>query len=304
MVAVTADANLLTGFRLRNAEQHLGAYGIHVHREGHEPVEHRFRADDRVNIYSGSKTFTAVAVGIAQGEGLLGLDDAVAGFFDGVPTAARNESITVRDLLQMSSGNPFNWFEPASESPTDIAARWLATEPVRAPGERFEYSNASTYLLGRIIHAVSGQDLREFLLPRLFDPLHIATPQWFRCPLGFPEAAKGLHLTTGELARLGRLLLQRGEWEGTALVPAGYVDAMHTDVVDTSHCGDEPEATAGYGYQVWNSTVDGAWRVDGKYGQFSIVLPEQRAVVTITAHNERVPFDLLRAVWDEVLPRL
>ncbi|WP_207947735.1 serine hydrolase domain-containing protein [Occultella glacieicola] len=301
---MTRDANLLTGFRLRNAEQQLGAYGIHLHRDGHESVEHRFRADDRVNIYSGSKTFTSLAVGIARGEGLLELEDAVVGFFDGTPVADGNERITVRDLLQMSSGNPFNWFEPPQDSPTDIAATWFGTEPVRPPGERFEYSNASTYLLGRIVHAVSGQDVREYLMPRLFDPLGIAVPQWHRCPLGFPEAAKGLHLTTSEFARLGRLLLQDGQWDGTQLVPADYVGAMHTDIVDTTHHGVDPESVAGYGYQVWNCTPDGAWRVDGKYGQFSIVLPAQRAVVTITAHNEKAPNDLLRAVWGEVLPRL
>lgn len=52
------DAALLTGFRLRNAEQRLGVHGVHVHREGHPPVEHRFRADDTVEVYSASKTLS------------------------------------------------------------------------------------------------------------------------------------------------------------------------------------------------------------------------------------------------------
>ncbi|WP_245542975.1 serine hydrolase domain-containing protein [Ruania albidiflava] len=301
---MTDDASLLTGFRLRNHEQHLRAYGIHVYREGHEDLEHRFRSDDRVNIYSGSKTFTALAIGIAADEGLLHVDEPVVGFFPDLPHADGLESVHVRHLLQMTSGNPVTWFEPSDQAPQDVLATWLVTEPVLPPGEAFEYSNAATYVLGRVVHAVSGNDVRDYLLPRLFDPLGIVNPQWLRCPLGFSEAAKGLHLTTGEFARLGRLLLQRGRWCGTQLVPAEYVDAMHTDVVPTAHTMADPESAAGYGYQVWRCTQAGAWRADGKYGQFSVVLPAHRAVVTITAHNEGVANDLLRAVWAEILPLL
>ncbi len=301
---MTTDTSPLAGFRLRTVEQHLGVYGIHLYREGHEDLEHRFRADDRVNIYSGSKTFTALAVGIAADEGLLRLDDPVTGFFPGTRHADGLEAITLRHLLQMTSGNPVTWFEPPAEAPQDVLGTWLATEPVRPAGERFEYSNASTYLLSRVVHAVSGTDVRDFLVPRLFDPLGIANPQWLRCPLGFSEAAKGLHLTTSEFARLGRLLLQRGAWHGTQLVPAAFVDAMHTDVVPTAHATADPESAAGYGYQVWRCTPHGVWRADGKYGQFSVVLPAHRSVVTITAHHEGVANDLLRAVWAEVLPLL
>lgn len=302
---MTDDDHLLADYARLDAERALGSYGIHVHREGHAPVEHRFRADDRVNVYSCSKTVTALAVGIARAEGLLDLDDLLVDLVphDG-PLGAGVDGVTLRHLLHMSSGSPVTWFERPADAPRDVAAAFLGTDLVAPPGERFEYSNGSTYLLGRAVAAASGQDLRDYLVPRLFDPLGVVNPQWLRCPLGYSEAAKGLHLTTSELARVGRLLLQDGTWEGSELVPADYVQAMHTDVVDTSTFSTDPESTGGYGYQVWRCTPDGAWRADGKYGQFSVVLPEQRAVVTVTAHNEAVANDILRAVWDTVLPRL
>src|SRR5699024_8745362 len=66
----------------------------------------------------------------------------------------------------------------------------------------------------------------------------------------------------------------------------------------------EPESTR-YGYGVWRCTPQGAWRADGAYGQFLLVLPEQRAVVTITSHLEgRGGAEGLRAVWEELLPLL
>src|SRR5690606_35566056 len=225
------DAALLTGFRLRNAEQRLGVHGVHVHREGHPPVEHRFRADDTVEVYSASKTFVAVAVGIARAEGLLGLDDAVVEFFPGAPHADGAEAMTVRHLLHMSSGSTATWHTPVRGEEPDLLGAFLTAELVAEPGSRFFYSNACSYVLGRIVHAVSGQDLRDYLVPRLFDPLGIGNPQWLRCPQGHSLGGVGLQLRTSELARLGRLLLQDGRWEGSSLVPADFVAAMHGDVV-------------------------------------------------------------------------
>ncbi len=297
------DAALLTGFRQRNAERNLGVYGIHLHREGHEPLEHRFRGDDTVEVYSASKTFVAVAVGIAQAEGLLGLDDPVVGFFPGAPHTDGAELMTVRHLLQMTSGTSSAWHTPVRGEEPDLLGAFLTAELVTPPGERFAYTNACSYVLGRIVHAVSGQDLRDYLVPRLFDPFGIGNPQWLRCPQGYSLGAVGLQLRTSELARLGRLLLQEGRWQDDQLVPAGFVAAMHTDVVQPEGFPD-PESTVGYGYQVWRCTVDDAWRADGKYGQFSVVLPRRRAVVTVTAHHEGVANDILRAVWEELLPLL
>lgn len=299
-------APLLTGFRLRAIERHLGVYGIHVHREGHEPVAHRFRADDLVNVYSCSKTVTSLAVGIAVGDGLLGLDDRLVDHLDAPPGEVADgvDRITVRHLLQMTDGSSFTCSEPPQTTEPDRAGAYLAAELVREPGDRFEYSNGASYMLGRLVSLAGGTELRDYLLPRLFDPLGITNPQWFRCPRGFSAAASGLHLRTSELAAVGRLLLQDGAWDGDQLVPADHVRAMREDVVDTTHAGDEPDWQAGYGYQVWRCDQSGAWRADGKYGQFAVVLPDQRAVVTITAHNEVATHEILTAVWQEILPRL
>jgi hypothetical protein len=63
-------------------------------------------------------------------------------------------------------------------------------------------SLAEVYVLGRVVHAISGLDLRDFLLPRLFSPRGIRNPQWLRCPLGFPLGAIGLQLRSSEITRI------------------------------------------------------------------------------------------------------
>lgn len=281
----------------------LGVYGIHLHRAGRPDLEVRFRDDYPTPIFSCSKTFTALAFGILHGRGEIRLDDRLVDLVPPAgPVADGVADITMRHLLTMTSGSTHTVFTDEEKDAADIAGDFFAAPLASRPGERFEYSNGSTYMLGRAIAAVAGVGVRDFLMPRLFEPLGIPNPLWATCRAGHTYAATGLHLRTHELARMGRLLLQRGRWGEAQLVPAGWVDAMHDDWVPTGR-DDEPESVR-YGFQVWDCTPEGAWRADGNRGQFVVVLPEQEAVVTVTSHEEHAMFDVLRAVWDGVLPVL
>lgn len=283
-------------------ETGLGVQGIHLHREGHEDVEVRWRSDDPIHVFSCSKTFTSLAFGILHGQGRIALDARLVDVVEPtVPVTDGLEDVTLGHLLTMTSGSSNTVFTEEERLAQDPAAQFYAAPLRHAPGEVFEYSNGSSYMLGRAVAAVAGRSVRDFLLPTLFEPLGILNPQWSTCRAGHNWSAFGLHLRTDELARMGRLLLQRGQWDGQQLVPAGWVDAMHKDWVATG--SEEPE-TVRHGLGVWDCTPEGAWRADGNRGQFVVVLPQQRAVATVTSHEEFAIFDVLRAVWDGVLPEL
>lgn len=292
-------------------ERNLGIEGVHVHVRDYPPIEQHWVADIRRDIFSASKTVTSVAVGIAQAEGLLDVDDAVLAHLGHVTAApvAGVEAITIRQLLTMTSGITYRWLDPDADHPGDAAADILST-PLRAtPGTTFAYRGASTYLLSRVIYACSGQDLRDFLLDRLFTPLGIRNPQWLRCPLGYSLGAVGLHLRTEEIARLGRTLLDGGRYDDQQLVPADYVASMIADTVPTGgHVATGATAphpdNARYGRHVWLCERDEAWRMDGIYGQFSIVLPRHQACVTVTAHYRGPTTDILDAIWSDIVPAL
>lgn len=292
-------------------ERGLGIEGVHIYTRDRAPVEHHWVADIRRDVFSISKSFTSVAVGIAQAEGLLDIRDAMLchlGHLAPVP-AHGIDAVTIRDLLMMSSGIVFRWEDPDADHQGDAARDILATPLGAEPGTTFAYRGANTYLLSRIISACSGQDLRDFLLSRLFTPLGISNPQWHRCPLGYSLGATGLQLRTEEIARLGRTLLNHGRCDGRQLVPAKYVDAMISNPVPTGeHLAtgakqSHPENSR-YGRHVWLCQRDGAWRMDGIYGQFSIMFPRQHACVTVTSHYERPTSDILDAVWSDVVPAL
>lgn len=302
------DESIFDRFRLTMMEKNLGVYGIHVYSDKLGEADFRWRADDKVCLYSASKTFTSVGVGIAADEGRFALGDRALDFFPEYQSAAFPESdkITLRDLLHMSSGKLTFWgWEDIEKAKSADWAELFFREPVSCrPGQRFFYSNLCTYMLGRVIEKVSGRKLRDYLAPRLFDKLEIWNPQWHECPGGHTLAATELFLTTGELARLGETLLHEGEYRGKRIVSAEYVGKMHSDVVDCGWEGADSESAAGYGYQVWRCTQPGVYRADGMYGQFSIVIPDRGAAVTVTSHNERCANDIIRAVFRDILPQL
>jgi CubicO group peptidase (beta-lactamase class C family) len=105
------------------------------------------------------------------------------------------------------------------------------------------------------------------------------------------------------------VLLDHGRWGDRPIVPADYVDSMTADTVPTDGhvatgaSGPHPD-NARYGRHVWMCARDGAWRMDGIYGQFGIVLPNHGASVTVTAHYRGPTTDILDAIWSEIVPAL
>lgn len=256
-------------------DESLHAYGIHV-LIGDDQAEHRWRSDDRVNVYSVSKGVSALAAGIAIDEGILSLDARAVDLIRADELGEGVESVTLQHLLTMTSGIDFAWFGDQPVTWPDLAGEMLR-RPSRGAGEAFQYSDASTYLAMRMLGAIVG-DVRDWLLPRLFDPLGIHNPQWHRCPLGWIVGGSGLELRTEELARIGRVLRDRGG----AIVSGEWVDRMHADWVRSGADGDFTR----YGLAVWQGPGR-CWRLDGRYGQYVIVDEDTDAVVTITAHEER-----------------
>jgi CubicO group peptidase (beta-lactamase class C family) len=298
--------SILNDFCLEVYKKNLGVYGIHLYVEGKKSVEYMFRDNCRVQLFSASKTFTSMAVADALDKNLFSLSDKALSFFPQFEKSSVKgaQDITIKDLLQMRAGHKtslITTFDYLNEANRDWAELFFAMEMENPAGTKFFYDNGCSYMLSRIIEVVSGKTLRDYLMPCLFNPLDIINPQWHTCPHGHTIGAFGLYLTTEELSRLGILLLNEGTYNNAQLFSKEYIRNMHSDFVKTEGF-DDNESKQGYGYQVWVCSVENAYRLDGKYGQYSIIFPKQKAVVTITAHNEICAYDILRAVYSKLLP--
>ncbi|WNR42064.1 serine hydrolase domain-containing protein [Paenibacillus roseipurpureus] len=255
------------------------------------------------SLFSLSKSFAATAIGLAVSEGRLSLEDQVISFFpDESPSevSANLHAMQVRHLLMMGTGHDQdvtnsmvkhasgNWVEGFLQQPVD-----------HAPGTHFAYNSGASYMLSAIIHKVTGQSLLDYLRPRLLNPLGIAHATWDTCPRGIPIGGWGLSVTTESIAKFGQLYLQQGIWNGERILNEDWVKEASVKHISNGDGGDSDWAQ-GYGYQFWRCR-HGAFRGDGAFGQFCVVLPEHNAVIAITSGLKNMQL-VLDSVWEHLLP--
>jgi CubicO group peptidase (beta-lactamase class C family) len=268
----------------------------HVIAEGWWPP---YRADRRHQLYSVSKSFTSMAVGMVVAEGKLSLDDPVTSFFpEHLPEEVGDNlaAMRVRHLLTMTTGH--------AEEPRTLRGRtdsWLkaffAMPVEKEPGTHFLYNTPATYVLSAIVQKLTGTTLLEFLRERLFGPMELTEATWPSSPEGVTLGGFGLDLTTESLARFGQLLLDNGRYDNAQLVPADWITAATSKQVPNDN-QDNPDWKQGYGYQFWRSR--NGYRADGAFGQFCLVLPESDTVVVTTAATTDMQ-EVLDIMWS-VLP--
>lgn len=254
-------------------------------------------------MFSMSKSFTSTAVGFAVSEGLLSVEDkAVSYFKEEYPKPAGYlAQMRIKDLLTMSTGQEK---EPTTDMIYQAEGDWIKAffeSPVtKEPGKQFLYNSGATYILSVIVQRVTGQKMIDYLEPRLFAPLGIESPRWNECPKGYNTGGFGMWLRTEDILKFGQLYLNKGAWEERQLLPVQWIEEAAGYQIDNT--GDNPDMDwrQGYGYQFWRC-CHGAYRGDGAYGQFCIVMPEQDMVLVTTAGmcNTGRPVE---AIWNHLLP--
>ena len=265
---------LLDDFARAREENQWKIYGVDVKIHGETVDARHFFPQKRYPIYSATKSFTATAVGIAQAEGKMEIHQPLGKYLAGematLPDNQRKrwQGITIRRLLMMAvAGFPFR---PEGED-------WIRMSLSCPIGEvpAFSYSNIPAYLVGAALENAVGENLIEYLKPRLLLPLGIENPPYRRCPGGHFYGATGMELTVEELSRLGLLYMQKGMWKGERLLPSQWVQEAVAHQMDTGYPRFGQE---GYGYFFWQWSQGFAIR--GKWGQRCLVIPEKGIVLT------------------------
>ena len=291
----------------------LGAlHGFVIVRHGKVIAEGSWKPLDTLNethmLYSHSKSFTSSAIGFLVDEGKLDLDERIVDIFSNEVPAQVAENLAqlrVRDLLTMNVGADRD--HRIGRMKSDWVGAFLAKRIERKPGTGFKYDSDATYMLAVIVERKSGERMMDYLKRKMFDRIGILKAWTTYSPEGIPCGGWGMNMTTRELARFGQLYLNRGEWEGERLLSPFWVDlatARHTwsgwKNIGVKSLGEGGDWEQGYGFQFWRCK-HGAYRADGASGQYTIVMPDQDAVVSIHAGlgNMQKEIDL---VWDHLLP--
>jgi CubicO group peptidase (beta-lactamase class C family) len=305
------DAALLCSIGTRfDAWKEANAHAVLVLRRGQLVYEKYFTGEDqrwgaplgkvaydgsqRHDMRSISKSVVALLTGIALERGwIASLDQSVYAFF---PEHAdlrtpEKDAMTIRHLLMMASG--LAWNENLPYSNPQNSERIMTTAPDRVryvleqplstlPGSQYNYSGGATTLLAAILRKVSGLRLDAMAKTLLFDPLDISEAEWVSYMDGEPIAASGLRLRPRDLARIGQMVLEQGQWRGRRIVSTGWIAAMTAPQIN----GD---GLFFYGYQWWlgRSLSDGQelqWSAAfGWGGQRLYIIPDRDLVIVVLA---------------------
>jgi hypothetical protein len=262
-----------------------------------------FDASYKHTLYSLSKSFTSTAIGLLVKDGKIKVDDPVISFFqDELPAEVSDNlrQMKVKHLLTMNTGHGEDTTGKMREGTEAWTKTFLSLPVAHVPGSHFLYNTGATYMLGAIVHKVSGQNLEAFLGPRLFQPLDISGYDWEKSPQGLSVAGWGLRLSTEDIAKFGQLYLQKGKWNGKEILSESWVEEA-TKYQTSSNAGDS-DWSQGYGYQFWRCKP-GFYRGDGAFGQYCIVMPQHDAVLVVNSES----WDMgkqMAIMWETLLPGL
>jgi CubicO group peptidase (beta-lactamase class C family) len=313
----------------RLADANVNVHSVLVVRQGKLVFEHYRSGEDEItgrpvgtvayaadiphDLRSISKSVTSLLVGIAlESAPDRTLDAPVLDFFPQYPElrTPEKERITVRHLLTMSAGLAWDessrpYSDPANSERILIAApdayRYALEQPVaQPPGTHYQYNSGGSTLLVGVIEKLSGQSFPDFAREKLFAPLGITDTVWAKLPNGVAAAASGLRLRPRDLAKIGQLVLARGEWQGKQIVPAYWIDASITPQINGA-------TIFFYGYQWWlgRSLIDRReirWAAGvGWGGQRLFIVPSQDLVMVSHAGLYKAPAPVQGVMAAEIL---
>ena len=285
----------------------IGADSVTVVRDGYVVLNEYFstyQGEPHI-IYSCTKSVVSTLIGIAIEEGYIeGLDVRVLDLFPDRTAADVNdwkEEMTLRDLLTMTAGFDardsylYEWEGLNTMHASPDALQYVLDLPViEEPGTRFEYTNGVSHLLSCIITETTGMSALEYGMDRLFEPLGIQDVEWHEDSMGRNWGYSRIYITPQDMAKIGYLFLNGGGWNGTQIVPEGWVEEATRKHVDAT-------IMDGYGYQWWVSGK-GYYSAVGHMGQFIHVVPDLDLVVVFTSRTE-ADFDRILSLLERyVIP--
>ena len=260
-------------------------------------------------VYSVTKSVVSTLVAIAWKDGLLdSLNHRVLDFFDRRSLAnvdERKESITVQNLLDMTSG--FEWTEqvgsiiPPIETDREMAVsvdwvKFILDLPMScAPGGSFNYDSGNPHLLSAILTKLAGSNTLEYAKAKLFGPLGIKEVKWSLDPQGVPNGGWGLWLLPRDMLKIGYLYLRKGVWEGKQLLPTDWANNVSHGTVDT-----HLNHWFRYSDLFWVLPDKAVYAAIGRYGQAIMVFPDLDVVAVTTSRTAYPSYELADCISDSV----
>lgn len=265
----------------------------------HEQYWDGFDADSHTNSFSMSKSIVSVLVGAAIAEGKIKSVDQPIGDFLPEYKEGKGAKITIKHLLTMSSGinfdedyvNPFS-YPAVAYYHEDIKKVLKNYKAVDEPGKVYKYLGGNTQLLAMILEKVTGKTVSDYASEKLWIPIGAKNTAYWSLDKenGTEKASCCFNSNARDFARIGKLYLDSGKWNGKQLISMDYVlsSIKPADLVDEAGKKNEK-----YGYQWWtipHYKGHDIFYMRGILGQYVLCIPDQKMLVIRLGHKrEKVP---------------
>lgn len=224
---------------VRRAEA-AGSDALIVMQDGKVVAESYFGKPKRaIELMSATKSIVSLAVGKLIDSGkITSLDQPVCDFYPEW-RQGRKRSVTIRHLLNHTSGLQSEPTPDEVYDSPDFVQLAIAAELSDEPGTVFSYNNKAVNLLAGVVQKASGSRLDAYTRESIFAPLGITDTEWMLDPAGNPHAMSGLRMHAMDLARVGQMLLDGGEWNGTRVLSRAWIDRSTSEPGQpfTPRCG-------------------------------------------------------------------
>lgn len=244
------------------------------------------------NSFSMAKSVISLLIGIAQQEGkITSIDDPVGKYLAGYDTGNRKK-ITIRHLLSMSSD--MHWDESAWNPLSHNAEAYYGTdlddimsdvEYGALAGKTFDYKSGNTQVLGMILKKVTGKSVADYASEKIWSKIGAEDKAYWSLDHenGVEKAYCCLYATSRDFARLGKLMLDYGKWNGERIIDSAYVAQCVQPAKLSTTDGYENKR---YGLSWWLVEHKGqqVFYARGIKGQYVICMPDEQIIIVRTGH--------------------
>ncbi len=251
-----------------------------------------FHKDFLHRMYSVSKSIVSLAVGFAEQDGLLCLDDKISKYFEEELQGQTDENMrnqTVRHMLMMSTAKiPEPWF---SARPDDRVRFYFENKRVesRPSGTIYYYDSTGSFVLGALVERLTGMPFMDYLRVKMFDKIGVSkNAHCLKCPGGHSWGDSAVLCTAQDLLKIARFTMNKGAWDGEQLLNAEYVIAATSKQIDNNVLGVNSHKSQGYGYLFWR-TWQNSYYFNGMGCQFAICVPDKDLIFVYNGDNQGNP---------------
>lgn len=248
-----------------------------------------FHKDFLHRMYSVSKSFVSLAIGFAEQDGLLKLDDKISKYF---PDELKNQpdenthNQTIRDMLMMSTArNPVNWFEARTD---DRVRLYFEKDKgvCRPSGTIFEYDSPGSFVLGALVERLTGKPFMEYLREKMFDKIGVSKEaHCLKCPGGHSWGDSAVICKATDLLKVARFTMKKGNWNGEQILNETYITAATSKQIDNNFMGLNTFESQGYGYLFWR-TYQNSYFFYGMGCQLAVCVPHKDLIMVYNGDNQ------------------